>query len=243
MSHSTAVLEMQNVNKAFSSPHGRVDVLHHVDFVLSEGDFVMITGPSGSGKSTLLHLAALLDHPSSGQVLFDGQDITLLDESGLCELRKHKVGMVFQKYCLLPHRSVLDNVLFRFRYLDWDREKARSRSLQVLETMGLRNVADRPARLLSGGEMQRVAIARGVVLQPRVLIADEPTGNLDGTSTQDVMECLRMFNRDGITILMVTHNEDLLDFCTRRLVCRDGSLSETTHHEIFTGIHTQRCLG
>ncbi|MFQ5962210.1 MAG: ABC transporter ATP-binding protein [Candidatus Methylomirabilales bacterium] len=183
-----------------------------------------MTGPSGSGKSTSLHLAALLDHPTSGRVLFDGEDVSTLEEPHLCQLRKHKVGMVFQKYCLLPHRSVFDNVLFRFHYLAHDRSEARRRVMHALETMGLMNIANRPARLLSGGEMQRVAIARAVALEPRLLIADEPTGNLDRASANAVMECFWRLNQAGITILMVTHNEALLDFCARHLECRDGSI-------------------
>jgi putative ABC transport system ATP-binding protein len=191
---------------------------------VSQGEFVAITGPSGSGKSTLLHLAGLLDHPSSGRVIFDGQDVSTLEELDLCRLRKQKIGMVFQKYCLLPHRSILGNVLFRFRYLDDDRADAHRRSVQALDTMGLMKIANRPARLLSGGEMQRVAIARSVALVPRLLLADEPTGNLDQSSANTVMECFRNLNQEGMTILMVTHNEALLDFCTHHFVCQAGSI-------------------
>lgn len=224
MNGSMTALEMQNVSKSFPAPHGRVEVLHKVNLSLLQGEFVIITGPSGSGKTTFLHLAALLDHPTSGRVLFDRQDVSNLNEADLCNIRKKKIGMVFQKYCLFPHRSVLENVRFRFRYLNHDRADAKRRSIQVLETVGLMSIVNRPARLLSGGEMQRVIIARAVALEPKLLIADEPTGNLDRATANVVMNCFQRLNQEGITILMITHNEALLDFCTRHLVCQDGAI-------------------
>ncbi len=165
-----------------------------------------------------------MDYPTCGKVLLEGQDVLELDDSDLCQLRKRKIGMVFQNYYLLPHRSVLENVLFRFRYLDHDRCDAERRALQALEAMDLADIAQRPARLLSGGEMQRVAIARALVLEPRLLLADEPTGNLDWDSANVVMNCFRELNEAGMTIVMVTHNEALLEFGTRHLVCRAGSI-------------------
>ncbi len=222
MKNSVIVLEMQDVCKGFPTPYGCVEVLHQVNLTVSQGEFVAVTGPSGSGKSTLLHLAALLDHSSSGRVSFDGLDVSSLEEADLCNLRKQKVGMVFQTYCLLPHRSVFENVLFRFRYLNYNRVDAEKRSVQALEKVDLVSIANRPARLLSGGEMQRVAIARAIAYEPRLLIADEPTGNLDWTSANAIMDCFQVFNKSGITILMATHNEALLNFCTRQIVCRDG---------------------
>jgi putative ABC transport system ATP-binding protein len=229
MIDSIPVLGMEGVSKSFPAPRERVEVLHQVSLAVFRGEFVGVTGPSGSGKSTCLHLAALLDHPTSGRVVFEGQDMSSAAESELCQVRKRKIGMVFQKYCLLPHRSVFENVLFRFRYLNHDRADAERRVMDVLETMGLTAVAGRPARLLSGGEMQRVAIARAVAHEPRLLIADEPTGNLDRSSANGVMECFRGLNRSGITILLVTHNEALLDSCSRHLSCRDGRIENSVH--------------
>jgi putative ABC transport system ATP-binding protein len=229
MNDPKPVLRMEGVSKSFPTPRNPVEVLHQVSLAVYAGEFVAVTGPSGSGKSTCLHLAALLDYPSSGKVTFEGQDVSAATEPQLCDLRKRKVGMVFQKYCLLPHRSVFENVLFRFRYLDHDRADTERRVSGVIETMGLTAIADRPARLLSGGEMQRVAIARAVAHAPRLLIADEPTGNLDRDSAQVVMDCFRKLNGSGMTILMVTHNEALLDFCSRHLLCRDGRIETSVH--------------
>lgn len=220
----STVVEFQNVRKYFEAPYGRVDVLNGVNLKLHAGEFVGITGPSGSGKSTLLNLAAMLDAPSKGVLTFEGRQVSNITDSGLCEFRKWRVGMVFQKYCLLPHRSVLENVLFRFRYVPHDRRHATDKALRTLELMGLSELADRPARLLSGGEMQRVAIARAVVLEPRLLVADEPTGNLDGQTAESVMNCFADLNRNGLTVLLVTHNEKLLSFCTRCVRCTDGRL-------------------
>lgn len=220
------VLRFKRVHKDFATPHGRVQVLGGVNFALNQGEFMAVTGPSGSGKSTLLNLASLLDQPTAGSVWFDGQDVGGLSEHELCEFRKNRVGMVFQKYCLLPHRSVLENILFRYRYLPHRREEALSRSHEAMAVMGLSDIADRPARLLSGGEMQRVSIARAVVKTPMLLVADEPTGNLDRRSAAAVMDCFTTLHKKGLTILFVTHNESLLGYCSRHLVCSDGVLQE-----------------
>jgi putative ABC transport system ATP-binding protein len=220
------VLRFEGVRKSFSALHGRVEVLRGVDLTVNAGEFIAITGPSGSGKSTLLHLASLLDYPTTGNITFEHNQVTDLEETQLCELRKYRVGMVFQNYCLLPHRSVLDNVMFRFRYVDHDLKEAGQKALAVLRAMGLEEIVDRPARLLSGGEMQRVAIARAVALRPRLLVADEPTGNLDAASTCLVMESFKRLHNDGLSILLVTHNESLLGYCTRHVVCEDGKIKE-----------------
>ena len=219
------VLEMRAAAKRYDSPHGAVDVLRHVDLTIRPGDFVMITGPSGSGKSTLLNLAALLDHPTGGSVWFEGREVSRLSDEELAETRKRRIGMVFQKFCLLPHRSVIDNVLFRFRYIRGTPDM-RPRALEILASMGLGGLEHRRARYLSAGEMQRVAIARAVVLEPVLLLADEPTGNLDRNATMTAMESFRALNAQGLTVLMVTHNDALLRFATRHHVCEDGTLRE-----------------
>ena len=221
------LLELHGVGKHFPTPGGRVEVLRGVSLQAGAGDFIAITGPSGAGKSTLLNLCAFLDRPSAGRVVFDGQAMDGANESEFCAVRKHRIGMVFQKYCLLPHRSVLENVLFRFRYIAHDRRDAVRRSREALATMSLDALADRPVRLLSGGEMQRVAIARAVAVAPKLLVADEPTGNLDAESATAVMECFRRLNTEyGLSILMVTHNESLLRYCSRHLTCHAGALGE-----------------
>lgn len=220
------ILSMEDVSKVFPTPRASVTVLHSVTLALYSGEFAAITGPSGSGKTTLLNLAALLDRPTTGKVSFGGQDVSRLDEPGLNTLRKLRVGMVFQRFCLLSHRTVLENVLFRFRYLDLPRAETLRLAKTALADLGLSQHADQPARLLSGGEMQRTAIARAVALPPELLLVDEPTGNLDQAAAGEVMRCFQDLNRRGIAILLATHNPALLKYCRRRFVCREGTVVE-----------------
>ena len=221
---TASVLHLRGVSKRFAAPGGAVEALREVSLELAAGEFVAITGPSGSGKSTLLHVAALLEPPTSGEVWLDGENVAHLAERDLAARRGRKIGMVFQKFCLLPHRNVLDNVLFRFRYTRHPRTEARALARAALEAVGLRERMQHKARLLSGGEMQRVALARAIALPPRLLAADEPTGNLDRVAAESVMNCLHALNQRGVTILLVTHNEALLRHCSRRLRLEDGRI-------------------
>jgi putative ABC transport system ATP-binding protein len=212
------------VHKRFPAPGGAVTALNDVSFTLMPGDFAAVTGPSGSGKSTLLHVATLLEPPTSGAVCLDGENVTVFSERRQASLRGHKIGVVFQRFCLLPHRTVLENVLFRFRYLRYEHAVALRMSCAALERVGLLSRRYHKARLLSGGEMQRTAIARAIAIPPRLLAADEPTGNLDSTAAEGVMECLKELNQQGVTILLVTHNHALLRHCSRHLRMEDGRM-------------------
>ena len=220
------VLAMDGVRKAFGSGRARVEALRGVDLVIDAGEFVMVTGPSGSGKSTLLHLSALLDAPSGGRVAFMGKDLSRSGERALSLARARAVGIVFQRYALLPRRSVLENVMFRFRYTDCARGEAERLAREALARVGIDALSERPARVLSGGEMQRVAIARAIAARPRLLVADEPTGNLDRKAAGRVMEVFGRLHQDGMTILMATHNLDLLRHASRRLELVDGAIAD-----------------
>ncbi len=223
----TALLRFDGVSRSFATASGPHTVLQDVDVSIFPGEFSAITGPSGSGKSTFLNLCALLDVPSSGEIYFDGAATSAMAENDLNALRKQAVGMVFQHYCLLPYRTVLENVLFRFRYLDVARSTVRELAREALAMVGMADFEDRPTNLLSGGEMQRVGIARAIALRPRLLVADEPTGNLDRRSAEQVMACLsELGGRDDMAIMLVTHDESLLQYTSRQLRCNNGMLYE-----------------
>ncbi len=218
------MLVLSGVEKRFGSGERAVHVLRDVNVSVEPGDFLMVTGPSGSGKSTLLHIAALLDMPTSGCVSLLGEDMSGAAERQLSQARAEHIGIVFQRYALLGRRTALENVMFRFRYTDHDRREARERANAALERVHLSHVAGREARLLSGGEMQRVAVARAIATRPSLLVADEPTGNLDGEAARAVMEVFRGLHRDGLTIIMVTHNLQLLEYASRHLALVRGRL-------------------
>lgn len=224
----TPVVETQHLGKTYATPAGPVPVLHDVNLTIGAGEFCAVTGPSGSGKTTLLNLLALLDQPTEGRLLVNGIAVEQAGEATRIDLRKRSIGMVFQKFCLLPHRDVLENVLFRARYLEVDRAQMTEQAMVIMEKLGLARLARREARLLSGGEMQRVAIARALLVTPSLLVADEPTGNLDREAAATVMEALAAANRDGITVLLVTHNLSLLEYATTHYECREGRLCPAT---------------
>ncbi len=219
------LLALEGVGRTFADGGRRVEVLGHVDLGIRPGEFLLVTGPSGSGKSTLLHIAALLDRPSRGRVVFQGRDLAGVGEGELCRVRARHLGIVFQRYALLPHRSALDNVMFRFRYLPDYPHDRREAAREALQRVHLDGIAGRRARLLSGGEMQRVAIARAIAARPDILVADEPTGNLDGEAAARVMQVFTELNRAGLAIVMVTHNLELLRYGSRHVELRQGSLA------------------
>lgn len=226
MSNEPPILELRNVCKRFHGAEGAVEVLHDIHLKLFSGDFVVLTGPSGSGKTTLLMTAGLLYAADAGRIYLNGNDISNASDAELCRLRKMTVGMVFQKFCLMGHRTVLENVLFRFRYMpDVPMATATQAARGVLERVGLLEKENQAARLLSAGEMQRVAIARAVVCPPRLLLADEPTGNLDQESARWVMTLFDEFQQEGMGILLVTHNPDWLYGKKRHGIMKSGVLT------------------
>jgi putative ABC transport system ATP-binding protein len=198
---------MKGVRKNFRAADGRdVEILRGIALTLPRGAYAVVTGPSGSGKTTFLMVAGLLLPPDSGTFRFDGQDITTLPDRARTDLRKTSIGTVFQKFCLIPGRSALANVELRFRYLDTSPSEARQKSLAALDLVGLSHKARQPAHLLSAGEMQRVAIARAIAPRPTLLLADEPTGNLDPASAANIMTLFATLNHSGTTLLLVTHH-------------------------------------
>ncbi len=214
------VLETIGVKKSYKMGKITVHALRGIDLCVKEGEFVSIVGPSGSGKSTLMNLLGCLDVPTEGKVLLDGIDVSGMKESKLTEMRCKKIGYVFQKFYLLPFLTALENVELQARLAGMT--DVRKRSLEALKLVGLEERAKHLPMEMSGGEQQRVAIARALVKSPKLLLADEPTGNLDTVTGDEVMATLKSLNSKGITIIMVTHNSELAARTNRIIRVKDG---------------------
>jgi len=224
---STSLLSFREVSKTYQTPAGPYPVLKAVDFDMQPGEFVALTGPSGSGKSTFLNLAAFLDCQTEGEIRFQDQLVGAKAERIRRRLRRESVGMIFQSFHLLMRQSAFENVLFGARYAPSSGAKQlRERARELMAEFSLETIADSPARFLSGGEMQRVAIARSMMVPRELLLADEPTGNLDRASAEVVMQQLVRIQEAGVGVLLVTHNESLLDYSSRHIRCDEGQLIE-----------------
>jgi putative ABC transport system ATP-binding protein/lipoprotein-releasing system ATP-binding protein len=213
---------VQHVEKSFGEPP--TSVLHDVSFEVAAGEFVSLTGKSGSGKSTLLYIISTLDHPTSGSVEIEGQLVNKMSERDVHRFRNENVGFVFQFHYLLPELSALENVLLPARKAG-QQEQLRPRALGLMEGFGLDKLTGRLPGQLSGGEQQRVSVARALLMEPRYIFADEPTGNLDSKSGSIVMDIFRRINRErGTTIVMVTHDRDFARTAHRQIVLKDGRM-------------------
>ena len=219
------VIELRRLTRTFDG-NPPVHALRDADLVVRPGDYVSIIGPSGSGKSTLLHILGLLDRPTSGDYLIDGVATGTASESDRAALRGGRIGFVFQSFHLLPHRTVLDNVLLATLYSGVPRSERRERALVALDRVGLSHRLGFMPTVLSGGERQRVAIARAVIASPHVLLADEPTGNLDSTNSAGVLDLFEELHRDGLTLVVITHDAAVSARAQRRIRIADGVLTE-----------------
>jgi len=221
------MIELRDVSKTVTSGTEPLTILHPLTLTIPRGTFVAIVGPSGSGKSTLLGLIAGLDAPSGGRVVVDGVDITALDEDGLAKLRGEKIGFVFQFFHLIPSLTAFENVAVPMEIAGAKDAGARTQAL--IDEVGLSGRAHHYPSQLSGGEQQRVALARALANDPPIVLADEPTGNLDSTNGAHIMELLRNIHaRRGATIVLVTHDADVAASAQARLVLRDGRVAENT---------------
>lgn len=219
------VVEVVNLTRSFPGPP-EVQALKSINLRVEAGDYLSIVGPSGSGKSTMLNVLGLLDRPSVGEYYLDGTLTAIADEDERAALRARKIGFVFQAFHLLPHRTVLDNVLLATLYSGVPRAEREQRARDALERVGLSHRIGFKPTTLSGGEQQRVAVARAVVASPTLLLADEPTGNLDLTTSGEVMGLFEELNRDGLTLIIITHDEAIAARAGRRIHISDGHLSE-----------------
>ncbi len=219
------VVQIKDIHKIYESGEVPVHAVRGVTLDIHRGEFIALMGASGSGKSTLMNMLGCLDRPTRGTYLLDGINIDELDRNELADLRNQKLGFVFQGFNLLARTTALENVelpMLYGRHRKHSMEQIRERAMYCLEIVGLANRADHMPNQLSGGQQQRVAIARGLVNEPQVLLADEPTGNLDSKTSVEVMGVFQKLNDQGITIVMVTHELDIARYCKRNLVLRDG---------------------
>ncbi len=215
------LIRVKDLKKEYDSGDVNTKVLHGVSFDIEAGEFVSIMGPSGSGKSTLMHILGLLDRLSSGVYEFEGQDVSSLSDDELAAFRNKKIGFIFQSFNLLAKTSVLDNVILPLTYSE-NRHHMEERAKKVLESVGLGHRFNYYTNQISGGEKQRVAIARALVNNPSVIFADEPTGNLDSKSGNQIMEILQKLNDEGNTIILVTHETDTAEHAKRMIKVKDG---------------------
>ena len=217
------VVTCRGVSRVYEGDGVPVHALRGVDFELETGEWVSVAGPSGSGKSTLLHVIGGLDQPTEGTVTVDDVEVTALSEAELSDLRLHKIGFVFQAYNLIPVLSALENVEFIMQLQGVAGGERRQRALDALDALGLAELADRRPGEMSGGQQQRVAIARAIVTNPVLLLADEPSANLDTATTEELLDVLRRLNRErGVTILTATHDPMVMSYTTRQVNLRDG---------------------
>ena len=218
------VIRVEGLGKSYQTAAGEFPALREVDLRVEGGEYLAIMGPSGSGKSTFMNLLGCLDRPSCGTYFLAGADVARMDRDALARLRNHTLGFVFQGFNLLPRMSLQDNVALPLVYAGVDKASRRARARVLLERVGLGQYADSLPNRISGGQQQRVAIARALVNQPRLILADEPTGNLDSQTSEDIMALFDSLNRDGITIVLVTHELDIAEHARRQVRFRDGCI-------------------
>jgi putative ABC transport system ATP-binding protein len=232
---SAPVIELVNVDKTYRAGALEVRALRHVSLVIERGEFVAIAGPSGSGKSTLMHIIGCLDVPTSGTYRLAGQDVGVMTEDELAEVRNRRIGFVFQQFNLLPSLVAWRNVELPLAYSGVPRAERRARAMAALEQVGLGDRVEHRPGELSGGQQQRVAVARALVTEPALILADEPTGNLDSTSTAEMLALLHDLHRAGRTIVLITHDHDIAEGAERVVTIFDGAIAKDDSLEPVAG--------
>jgi putative ABC transport system ATP-binding protein len=224
----STVLELKNIYKIYGDLHA----LDGVDLKVEKGEWVSIMGPSGSGKSTLMNIIGCMDRPSEGQVILDGVDISKADNKGLTVIRRDKIGLIFQQFHLVTYLNALENVMLAQYYHSIPDEKE---AMEALERVGLADRAKHLPSQLSGGEQQRVCVARALINQPEIILADEPTGNLDDRNEEIVVDLFRELHKEGTTLVVVTHDPEVGEVAQRQIVLRNGKIHKQNINENFTG--------
>ncbi|MBB5263309.1 putative ABC transport system ATP-binding protein [Catenibacillus scindens] len=218
------ILELKNIYKDYIQGKMTVPVLNNISLDVEKGEYLAIMGPSGSGKTTLMNIIGCLDRPTSGQYFLDGEDVFKYNDKAMSDLRLKSIGFVFQSFYLLSRQSALDNVSLPLIYAGVSKKERREKAFRALERVGLADRVDFKPTQLSGGQKQRVAIARAIVNNPKILLADEPTGALDSKSGQQIMDLFQKLNEEGVTVVMITHDAEIAGFAQRKILIRDGQI-------------------
>ncbi len=225
-SEDSKQIQLKNIKKSFTTSAGTFDALKGIDLTVGKGEFISVVGKSGSGKTTLMNMISGIDHPSSGEVIIEGNPIQALSQNKLSKWRGSSVGVVFQFFQLLPTLSVLENVMLPMDFGNtFSTGERKDRAMELLKQVGIEDQAYKFPTALSGGQQQRTAIARALANDPPILIADEPTGNLDSSTAQDVFRIFRHLVEQGKTVIIVTHDQDIADQCNRKVILADGQIA------------------
>ncbi len=221
---SIPTIQVSHLYKIYKTEDLETTVLSDVSLNIDKGEFVAIMGPSGSGKSTLMHILGALDLPTRGSYVLDGQEVGKLSDDSLAEIRNHKIGFIFQAFNLLPRTSAIDNVVVPMEYGNVPENGQVEKAKKLLDLVGLSDRLNYPPNKLSGGQQQRVAIARALVMNPSILLADEPTGNIASVQAEEIMAIFQKLNKDGHTIVMITHEPDIAEHAKRIIHLKDGKI-------------------
>ena len=225
---SKPLIKITNIKRDFALGNEIVYVLKGIDLEINKGEYVALMGPSGSGKSTLMNLLGCLDTPTSGNYILNGKDVSQMQDDELADIRNKEIGFIFQTFNLLPRTTALDNVALPMIYAGYSKSERNARATEVLKQVNLADRMDHQPNQLSGGQSQRVAIARALVNKPSIILADEPTGNLDSKTSEEIMALLEEIHKNGNTIIVVTHEEDIAAHAKRIIRMRDGMIESDT---------------
>lgn len=220
-----SLIELIDIKKSFGTSENKQEILKGININIEKGDLVAIVGPSGSGKSTLLNILGTIDKPTSGKYLLEGQDISNISERGLSEIRNKKIGFVFQSFNLLMNKTVVENILMPLKFTRRKITNKKEKVNHLMERLNIKYLEKKKPNVLSGGEQQRVAIARALINDAEIILADEPTGALDNKNSEEVMNILSSLSKDGITVVIITHDENIAAKCKKRIRIIDGNIS------------------